>query len=71
MLRSRVINAFGGSLSGVVLVIVIITKFTKGAYLVLIAMPILSQFLPIRRLLIPRLPPRTTPPRRLLQRWAP
>ncbi len=39
--RSRAINAFGASLAGVVLVIVIITKFTKGAYLVLIAMPIL------------------------------
>jgi hypothetical protein len=39
--RSRAINAFGASLSGVVLVIVVITKFTKGAYLVLIAMPIL------------------------------
>ncbi|MDT4918972.1 MAG: hypothetical protein QOH89_3672 [Pseudonocardiales bacterium] len=41
MRRSRVINAFGGSLCGIVLVIVVITKFTKGAYLVLIAMPIL------------------------------
>jgi amino acid transporter len=41
ILRSRTINGFGASLSGVVLVIVIITKFTKGAYLVLIAMPIL------------------------------
>jgi hypothetical protein len=40
-MRSRLINAFGGSLCGVVLVIVIVTKFTKGAYLVLIAMPIL------------------------------
>ncbi len=39
--RSRVINGFGASLSGTVLVIVIVTKFTKGAYLVLIAMPIL------------------------------
>jgi amino acid transporter len=39
--RYRAINAFGASLSGVVLVIVIVTKFTKGAYLVLIAMPIL------------------------------
>jgi hypothetical protein len=38
---SRAINGFGASLSGVVLVIVIVTKFTKGAYLVLIAMPIL------------------------------
>jgi amino acid transporter len=41
MQRSRAINAFGASLSGIVLVIVVITKFTKGAYLVLIAMPIL------------------------------
>jgi amino acid transporter len=41
MRRSRAINGFGASLAGVVLVIVIITKFTKGAYLVLIAMPIL------------------------------
>jgi amino acid transporter len=41
MQRSRAINAVGASLAGVVLVIVIVTKFTKGAYLVLIAMPIL------------------------------
>ena len=41
MFRSRVINAFGASLTGVVLVIVTIAKFTGGAYLVLIAMPIL------------------------------
>jgi amino acid transporter len=41
IVRSRAINAFGASLSGVVLIIVIVTKFTKGAYLVLIAMPIL------------------------------
>ena len=41
IMRSRLINGFGASLSGVVLVIVILTKFTKGAYLVLIAMPIL------------------------------
>ncbi|MBE7188142.1 APC family permease [Jatrophihabitans endophyticus] len=41
IVRSRAINAFGASLTGVVLVVVIITKFTKGAYLVLIAMPIL------------------------------
>jgi amino acid transporter len=39
--RSRAINAFGATLAGVVLVIVVITKFDKGAYLVLIAMPIL------------------------------
>ncbi|MDT4951712.1 MAG: hypothetical protein QOJ37_4307 [Pseudonocardiales bacterium] len=41
IMRSRLVNGFGASLSGVVLVIVIVTKFTKGAYLVLIAMPIL------------------------------
>ena len=41
IMRSRAINAFGASFTGLVLVIVIITKFTKGAYLVLIAMPIL------------------------------
>jgi hypothetical protein len=39
--RSRLINGFGASLSAIVLVIVVLTKFTKGAYLVLIAMPIL------------------------------
>jgi amino acid transporter len=42
---SRSINAFGASLTGLVLVIVVITKFTKGAYLVLIAMPILYAFM--------------------------
>ena len=40
-LRSRVVNATGAGLTGLVLVIVTITKFTHGAYLVLIAMPIL------------------------------
>jgi amino acid transporter len=39
--RSRVINGFGATLAAIVLVIVVITKFTKGAYLVIIAMPIL------------------------------
>ncbi|TAL24426.1 MAG: APC family permease [Frankiales bacterium] len=39
--RSRAINALGAALTGLVLVIVTITKFTHGAYLVLIAMPIL------------------------------
>jgi hypothetical protein len=41
VLRSRAINFVGASLTGVVLVIVTVTKFTQGAYLVLIAMPIL------------------------------
>jgi len=39
--RSRVINFLGATISGLVLVIVIVTKFEKGAYLVLIAMPLL------------------------------
>jgi amino acid transporter len=38
---SRLINAFGASLTGLVLVIVLITKFSGGAYLVVIAVPIL------------------------------
>ncbi|HEX3614691.1 MAG TPA: APC family permease [Sporichthyaceae bacterium] len=41
MFRSRIINATGLTLSALVLVIVLITKFTHGAYLVCIAMPIL------------------------------
>jgi amino acid transporter len=45
IMRSRAINFFGASLTGVVLVIVTVTKFTHGAYLVLIAMPILYAFM--------------------------
>jgi hypothetical protein len=41
MLRSRAINGLGATMTGLVLVIVTVTKFTHGAYLVLIAMPIL------------------------------
>jgi amino acid transporter len=41
IIRSRTINSVGATFTGLVLVIVIVTKFTKGAYLVLIAMPIL------------------------------
>lgn len=37
--RSRFINGFGAALTGVVLVVVLVTKFTHGAYLVVIAMP--------------------------------
>jgi amino acid transporter len=40
-LRSRAINSAGAGLTGTVLVIVTVTKFAQGAYLVLIAMPIL------------------------------
>jgi amino acid transporter len=39
--RARLINAGGALLTGVVLVVVLSTKFTHGAYLVVIAMPIL------------------------------
>ena len=41
MVRARIINSVGLFFTGSVLVIVLITKFTHGAYLVLIAMPIL------------------------------
>lgn len=39
--RSRAINAVGGCLTALVLVVVLVTKFTHGAYLVVIAMPVL------------------------------
>ena len=41
MHRSRIIIGFGACFTGLVLVIVTITKFTHGAYLVVIAIPIL------------------------------
>jgi amino acid transporter len=41
MHRSRIINAVGGCFTGLVLVIVLATKFTHGAYLVVIAVPLL------------------------------
>jgi amino acid transporter len=37
--RSRMINGLGAAMTGVVLAVVLITKFTHGAYLVVIAMP--------------------------------
>jgi amino acid transporter len=39
--RARAINGFGTLLTGVVLVVVLVTKFVHGAYLVVIAMPAL------------------------------
>ena len=39
--RARLINAGGAILTALVLVVVLITKFTHGAYLVVIAMPVL------------------------------
>jgi amino acid transporter len=41
MLRSRVINATGGTVTGVVLVIVLIEKFLLGAWIVVVAMPVI------------------------------
>jgi amino acid transporter len=41
ILRARAINGFGAALTALVLVIVLATKFTHGAWLVVIAMPIL------------------------------
>lgn len=41
MHRSRVINAVGACLTALVLVVVLVTKFSHGAYLVVIAMPLL------------------------------
>ncbi|WP_091216906.1 APC family permease [Geodermatophilus siccatus] len=39
--RSQAINAVGGSLTTIVLVIIVVTKFTRGAWLVLLVMPVL------------------------------
>ncbi|GIH69406.1 APC family permease [Sphaerimonospora thailandensis] len=41
MMRSRLINGFGGFMTGIVLVVVLLTKFTHGAFIVCIAMPVL------------------------------
>jgi amino acid transporter len=41
VLRSRAINAVGCSLTGTVLVIVLLTKFVRGAWIVVVAMPLL------------------------------
>lgn len=41
MMRSRAINAAGFVMTGVVLVIVLVTKFVHGAWLVVVAMPII------------------------------
>jgi amino acid transporter len=41
MQRSRVINTVGGSTTGFVLVVVLITKFSHGAWIVCLAMPML------------------------------
>ena len=38
MIRSRTINGFGAGMTGVVLVVVLITKFTRGAWIAIAAM---------------------------------
>ncbi|PYC78693.1 DNA-binding protein [Streptomyces tateyamensis] len=41
MIRSRAINAVGAGVTGVVLTIVLTTKFAKGAWIVVVAMPLI------------------------------
>lgn len=41
MFRSRAINSVGFLMTGSVLVIVLVTKFTKGAWIVVVAMPLI------------------------------
>jgi amino acid transporter len=41
MIRSRIINAIGLTMTATVLVIVLISKFTKGAYIAIIAMAVI------------------------------
>jgi amino acid transporter len=41
MIRSRLINGFGFVLTSLVLVIVLVTKFSRGAWIVVVAIPIL------------------------------
>ncbi|MEP6526366.1 MAG: APC family permease [Nocardioidaceae bacterium] len=40
MLRARLINGFGAIFTGLVLVVVLVTKFVHGAWIVVIAMPL-------------------------------
>ncbi|MFS8479887.1 MAG: APC family permease [Micromonosporaceae bacterium] len=41
MMRSRAINLFGAALTGAVLVVVLVTKFTHGAWISIVAMTVL------------------------------
>jgi amino acid transporter len=41
MMRSRVINTVGACVTGVVLVIVLVSKFASGAWIVVVAMPVI------------------------------
>ena len=41
MIRSRAINSLGFVMTGLVLIIVLVTKFTHGAWIVVVAMPLI------------------------------
>lgn len=41
MQRSRIINAVGAMLTGIVLMLVLVTKFLQGAWIVVVAMPVI------------------------------
>ena len=45
MKRSRVINGIGFVMTGIVLVIVLVTKFLQGAWIVVVAMPLIFLFM--------------------------
>jgi amino acid transporter len=49
MQRSRVINAIGLTLTGTVLIIVLLAKFTQGAYIAIIAMAVLFMMMKMIR----------------------
>jgi amino acid transporter len=49
MIRSRVINAIGLTMTATVLVIVLISKFTKGAYIAIIAMAVIFAMMKLIR----------------------
>src|SRR4029450_12953231 len=42
--RSMIINAIGATATGLVLVVVVATKFTHGAWIVLVAVPLIVLF---------------------------
>jgi amino acid transporter len=71
MRRSRVINSIGAGFTAIVLVIVLVTKFLNGAWIVVVAMPILfllmkavqNHYDRVARELIPEPGPPTLPSR--------
>ena len=59
MQRSRVINAIGLTMTGTVLVIVLLSKFTQGAYIAIIAMAVLFVLMKLIRRHYERCPAET------------